>query len=1678
MLKINLSIYNNKYNLILILCLALFLITSCTGNGCVEADDYGEFENQLLEVYANTTENSCKFDTTKLVNDTQAQGAGMVECLSKNQKTLDGQVYTGCSKVSPYSRLYECFSICYNQCLVDLMKNSLNTEPSWIATNSVSSGLKPSITIYPDSQISIKVQGNVKLGKEIYSAYFPTDSRNSVYDTIKLDSEPSATTYNKYFIDLNSNSPTYLNIYGNWIDTADPSPDTGSTRTIGPGTSSFYKPPIGVSLDSTSSSIINGLKRLLIYAIPHPEGYSLKTSCLGEIVSGSTNKESNCILGMPLLADPRVWTCSYPSASVGSPATSATCTNSTLIADNYRSFYGSSKYSANEINSYYPVSNNAKLTQLGTYGGFIRWTGDGLKQTSFDPFVRDGVSCVASGNCSNLETMDQYLDGRIIGNISSGNVEITNRNNFAKRVYFRSLAPDTTCQSGYSINVTNLDPRSVSYNTLVNIPITTSWSNQFVDLEPNGGKFSIQANVRANTSGVNCGNFLAIKYIPFHDIVVSKSGYVKFTNVRGSGPCTVNARIINTSAPDQTYYEFATDTQDPLSTINVPWSSSYLTMSWSSEVFIRKNQTIRFIPTSWNGSFATPSGFAQCGIGMAMYITPRPAVLCKGTITDYNFNSRCQIDYDSTNAVIGCKPYSVDCEDPNQASYCPSSSNCQFKLANCINGSETTAKTGCTAPNTETIGTCTYNSSITSAKCTACSTKLLEATREVPKYSVANVDACFDLENYTGRASDVTTTANQIPGSLSNKGLKFLENFNGYYGSLWPTAETTQTESGSNIVHQAKNPIVTTQNSRLVFSFLDGANFLQTNTATANNSGTFKIKLGNPMNFRNGEWLQIKLCSDSGNNCTGTNPTQVSGQGNISMHSTPTTDITRQISNYDLGNYKFDYYGNILRYTAPNLSYDCYLNGIVTQAGSNFYCHVFESRTTNDLNAMNTAQKQARQTNIEKLRLSFKIFDPEQTTCYYDKPTNLGGLPYNGVSPPFDGILIDNPDGDSSSPSTSYCDKKTFANGGTCTFKSICVNPYNNNSGKYDVLVSVKSAVNNNTSKIISGIVRPFSEIFDGYTIGSKAYPGETERLYRNLINHPQYIFTMKFALVLMFIFYGIGYLMGISELNQSEIVMRFFKIGMIFLFTSEAGWEWYKLLVVRLFKDGTDFLAFSFVSNFDDSPEILSAIGSNNFSDKGLLFRSVDKVLNIAFSDTVSKKVSSFLFSNFFGWAYLLIFYFGILKYVYAVATTVMLFLTAKFFMSILFVVGPIFILFTLFNQTKDFFDRWLKYMISFSIQQILIASTMAFFSLLLYEIIKLILSFKICWEEIWVINFPFRISLMSFWTISNVPKSTFIQAGSYSAGSNQSIPSLFSIMFFWLVSSMMKHMISYMDTLATALGGGLQSSTLGSGLKSAAMKIKNTAKDYGKKYMNKGLKETGLDNAVARLDNYLFDSGKLAKQKRKKTKADGVKNSMNQNEMKDAGKQAINDYKKNNAEEISKMPEKERETKLKEVRDQAMKDKGKELGLDDNKIKDIMNKGAKFSPTSRNTIVAGAQYLAHKVQSARGKNQGLGNEAINDTSLSESDVKSAIKGMESEKRADFINDLKNNPNDNKDKLNIDKLEKYADRQNRKDEAGDKKESDIGAKLARMKVGAGDKIASVKQKAKAVVNAVKNLFK
>ncbi|MBL6664510.1 MAG: type IV secretion system protein [Rickettsiales bacterium] len=494
-----------------------------------------------------------------------------------------------------------------------------------------------------------------------------------------------------------------------------------------------------------------------------------------------------------------------------------------------------------------------------------------------------------------------------------------------------------------------------------------------------------------------------------------------------------------------------------------------------------------------------------------------------------------------------------------------------------------------------------------------------------------------------------------------------------------------------------------------------------------------------------------------------------------------------------------------------------------------------------------------------------------------------------------------------------------------------------------------------------------------------------------------------------MFTFFGLTYLMGVSELNQSEIIARVAKIGIIYLFVSPTGWDWFNSLFVRFFKGGSDHLAFLMASSFDTSPELQSAINNADYYDKSILFSSVDRVFGIFFSDAVLKKISALLFASIFGWAYLLIVIMSFVLYVYAVSNAVLLYLTAQIFMSILFTLGPIFFIFILFNQTKEMFDNWLKQLIGFSLQQILILTTLAFFNMLMYEVIKMALGYKICWDEVWTINIITRISLLSFWTISSLPPVNNPQMQTGNIGNPDGIPSIFTILFIWVIASLMNKFIGFMSSVASDISGGISASDLGSGVAQAVGQAKKMASSAA----SKAYEKTGAKEMVQRLDMAVFDSGKLADQRRdsanRKNKADSQKRS----KLEKAAKNAVSDYKKDNVSKLSKMTPEEQQKELNKVREDAINKAGKKMGMDEKEIKRLKDQKGLDKYHGSNVIGAAAQ-------AAR---QGIGGMISGDstimksmgekdakTSFSSSEFKEGAKKLTKEQRDELRKDNKLN--------------------------------------------------------------------
>jgi type IV secretory pathway VirB6-like protein len=1464
---------------------------------------------------------------------------------------------TGCLGFEEFPTIKNlCIEQCRQNCINTKGADSASAEPDWVSTHKRSSSRNFGVTITPGAKVFIKAVGTVVLGGAKPETIF---SRSTDFG---LQSKKS--NFNPSFMDVTGGSVKEVKFSGKW---------NNGTEFLGGN--------INSDNIAEKKAAFNGSRALFAYVIPHPEGYRFDTSESTEL--GGTR-------GTPLYVDTRLWTCSY----IGNVKQSL-CSSLPYKAHN--EYPNTDNATALSI---YNITSSEKASKLGLIGGMIRYNDDGLEPFDTDPF--SSTSC--NPNCSNAPPNPKV--GGFVGNLSAGAASITNNETYAVRLVFKNLGAN-----GDNCNISLLGTIEDKDGQILTSPQksiavdkfawSAEWSAEYIALEA-GDKIEFASNASVyGDNTTNCGSVIAYRFNKLQDIAINKSGFVSFTRIAtsgSSGSCSLNARIINplgnrvdfngeNSADFYEYDSFSTpiaSSADPVKNLNVPISNATSTVdifskNWSDKFFVRKGQVIRFDPTSWNGTWVSGSdGDKECGIGTAMQIEERPAVLCRGIATENVPNPLCKQGFDADGNKI-CQRYSDECllnsvtpQAPvNSSKYCPFES-CQESFdASCI-------------------ATNPFN--INSTTCTSC----LDAKNAAGSQSTTislDLKQCYDLENYMGKVSNIDSITGFTPEQLDDvgisKGAKKIGSFDGRYGNFSNLVDTKTNEGAgfnNNTIYRLFQPASFAYDGRLKFLIIDNNSFDDNLIESYTNNGGsasydglngYKIDLSGRQEFKNGKWLEAILCQEN------TDDTTVCSSENIPIRVNDQPDIVNIANPLTSGQepnttsyYQFDPFGSILRFdnlSADHVSPEANINTL-TNPGDNFYRHGTDAQISDS------------KSKVSRLRISFKIKDPEIPDCKISS--------VNTAQPPFgqtcgadcDGIVVENRfyDGTIAVNTNTICasDKLPGGEAGKCQKQFFCANKYYNNEGKYQVVVKVEnkgSGISNflgsNISNIVTQVISPVIEIMDGSADGTKM--GQAERVYVSIVNDGRFQLIVQTLLILMITFYGVGYLMGVSEFSQSEIISRVIKIGVIYLFISPEGWVWFDKFFVNFFKNGTDYVTFLMASSFDRSTALQNAIATNSFYDKSILFSGIDKVFGMFFSSAVQKKIAALLFASIFGWAYLYIIYLSCFLYVYAVANSVLLYLTAQVFISILFVLGPLFFLTMLFGQTKDMFDKWLGELIGFSLQQIFLLTTLAFFNMMMYEIIKMSLGYRVCWDDVWVINiYITRIKLLSFWTIASLPPRLNAQSEVGNIGNPEGIPSIFSILSIWIVASLMHKFIGFMADLGASIGGSVKASDIAAGVKDAGNAMNKMAH---KQFKNKVGKQ--IDSTTQSVDRALFDSGKKVDDARKKTADQDKTDSKNRSTLSKAGDAGVFEYKRKNAAAYGKLDENEKKEALAGARKTAMQTKGEEMGLNPAETQKLIEK--KSGITNARTIGG----LAQEAWQKRG--------TLN-SSLVDKDVKTSFSGSE----------------------------------------------------------------------------------
>jgi len=1096
------------------------------------------------------------------------------------------------------------------------------------------------------------------------------------------------------------------------------------------------------------------------------------------------------------------------------------------------------------------------------------------------------------------------------------------------------------------------------------------------------------------------------------------------------------------------FYEYSdyfdTTSPDPTREINI--TDAYSTKF----VFVRKDQKIRILPETFRSNIQFNNKSIpinkKCGYGMFFKIVPRPAIMCFSTSVNLVIkNPECKIDYalyspqisltknpdnnwvsasdpntptctNSSEILNNCRcapPISVDCSGEIEkreslhkkidntyshiAKYCINpykcaKVSCNYDLttgqvtscqtqqhdADCSNSHSKSNPPSCCSSDINTCSTedaascppqpcCTQGTGHTSLcsasskdsltcnfrsqeMCNECQKQIKQSLEGIHKTLSVSLKNCYDFENVSSYSahhlinSKVDRSINQFD---ENERAKYQININPSYPSSASNLDygnlSLYENHPSTAISQKRilNLPRFSSNKEVALIKVSNTNFLFSSSEPAADNESMTLYTPQSSNYKNGQKLHVVLCKESSSTSIDCIP---SSKNKISNSSTVTELFTN--SNEPVKNF------------------------------IKFYDSGKMERTLNFKDKNDASKPEVNWGNAIKCDIKDSLFLNKNWFCFDNDVGNSAEI-----------------------------------NKYKLTFKIDDINddPYDND-GEYIVDIYSTRFDDDRSAGIVNSILKLITPLFfdtpdDPSTPQNDPKNGILKVFYFSLINHPLFVAILNIAVVLSISFFGLGFLMGINEIKHSEIMKILFKIGFIYLFISPSfGWIWYNKFFVQLFRDATDYLTFSVAMIFGNSDVIINKIVASDYSDKSVLFASSDRILTMIFSDAVVAKTGALIFSSIFGWVFFIIIIYCFINYIYALANSILLFITCQIITVILLIIGPFFFIFLLFKITKDMFDNWVKSLIGFSLQQIFLVLVLSFFNSIIEIFIKNALGYRVCWTEVLKLNIILTtISLFNFWTVAgtNSPSVYSEIDPDESFGNDQNMPSLISFVMLYIIVGIMKKFTDFFTNLAVSLSGGLKASTIGADAKAAGGKALGAVAAIGSK-----LYSVTAGQLVDRADKLLFDSGKIA-DKERQIKMDKIKGMIKQKaSLMKAGNDAVSDYKKKNAVALASMSQSEQSKTLEKVKSDAIKNYAEYKGIKN--VDEIMNmKGLNYGGT--NLIMGAAQAIRQGVSkdgalfnSANDKIM-KGKDAPN-ISFSKDEAIQAMKSMNKEEKEEFI--------------------------------------------------------------------------
>lgn len=386
---------------------------------------------------------------------------------------------------------------------------------------------------------------------------------------------------------------------------------------------------------------------------------------------------------------------------------------------------------------------------------------------------------------------------------------------------------------------------------------------------------------------------------------------------------------------------------------------------------------------------------------------------------------------------------------------------------------------------------------------------------------------------------------------------------------------------------------------------------------------------------------------------------------------------------------------------------------------------------------------------------------------------------------------------------------------------------YSDNVGQYNV--SITSTVHNSgvVSKFLNELITPIIDLFDN--LSEEIYISFTPQVSKH------YIHIVKLSLLIYMMVYGIEFALGLVSISAYDLLIRIFKVAVVIQLFDKNSWVFFDTYFFELFKGGRDWLI-----------EMVTGDYTNN---KSGIFGFIDDIFNVFFAAGTWVKIMA-LFFNIVGFLYLSIIIYIISYYLYILSKVIVAYLLAVVGISVLIPLAPIFFVLMLFKHTRKFFDNWVKHLVDYALQPVLMFGALYILNIIFLIFWNSVMDFEVCWGGLWS---PVKVPLKS-WTLGFLPDFSLGCIIFYNVKGGVNIMQMFANIFpLYLITAATEGLIAHIPEITAKITGvssasavnnaagaavdkGIETSqkalgTLGSVFKSGANFASNAVRSLGKR-------------------------------------------------------------------------------------------------------------------------------------------------------------------------------------------------------------------------------------------------------